>query len=204
MINSQVTMVATINRNAVMKQSRDGKSFISFGVEFPLSDYHGNTKKFDVSVSADLDDSLRNQLVSGRKVEIHGTMYFKKKADIMYMNLRSEQKITFCGQEVQEQVSGTLHFNGKIGKKGLEDHQDKRGKSYQSFSAWTGERDKEDTKQYNFIWVQFRDFQHHDLSCVQSNGSVEVEGDLQLSLFKDSLYIGSRVNKISPYVWQNR
>src|SRR5574344_1837856 len=108
MINSQVTMVATINKNAVMKQSRDGKSFISFGVEFPLSDYHGNTKKFDISVSADLDDSLRNQLVSGRKVEIHGTMYFKKKADIMYMNLRSEQKITFCGQEGSEEHTSEL------------------------------------------------------------------------------------------------
>lgn len=202
MISSEVSMIANINKSATVRQTHDGKDFISLGVEFPIHDHQGNSKNIDVSVSVDGGKEMVEKYTSGHRVEINGILYFKKIDDSLYLNLRAHNNLRICDNTTPEKFEGHLRFIGKLGQKGVETRKDKNGKDYNSFSAWTGERDKSNPEKYNFIWVRFRNFQKIDLSCATPKECVEIFGDLQLSLYKEKLQIDSIITKISPYISQ--
>ena len=52
MIRCKVTLAGVVNKTATTHEGKDGKPFVSFGVNLPLGDKNGNVRDFDVSVSA--------------------------------------------------------------------------------------------------------------------------------------------------------
>ncbi len=52
MIRCKVTLAGVVNKAATTHEGKDGKPFVSFGVNLPLGDKNGNVREFNVGVTA--------------------------------------------------------------------------------------------------------------------------------------------------------
>ncbi len=196
MIKCEVEVCAKITRAATVKESRDGNPFLSFSVQLPISGRDGSTINQDISVSVDGDKKSQGIYVSGRKVIIHGNLSIRKKSENTYFNLRADS-VDLCKSNESSRIEGTLHFLGKIGKKGIEEHQDKKGNSFKSFSAFSSDKDGDDV---NFTWVRFLYFSpKEDEEFLTANSFVAITGDLQIGVFHDSVSIDCKVGSVSEW-----
>lgn len=198
MIKSNVTICAAINRAASMKEGKDNRSFISFNLTLPLVGKDGSTQTVDVSVSADGDQTVASLYTAGRRVIVKGELTFRKRNDVVYFNLHADD-IKFAAATDADSIEGDFHFKGKISKDGVKTHTDKKGKSFQSFSAFSTDRDGDNVE---FVWVRFLNFHSSKESFMKANAYVEVKGDLQLGVYKDALSIDCRVREIVPWELQ--
>lgn len=201
MIKSEVEVCAKLVRSAVVKESNDGKSFLSFGVKLPISGRDGAEKDLDISVSIDGDKSSKGVYVEGRKVKIQGVLTIRKKDGSTYYNLRASSA-EICKSSEESSISGTLEFLGKIGSKGVEVHVDKKGNEFKTFSAFSLDKDGENRE---FTWVRFLHFhpQEND-DFLTANAYVKVVGDLQIGVFKDAISFDCKINEVTPWEIQKK
>ena len=93
MIRCKVTLAGVVNKTAATREGKDGKPFVSFGVKLPLGDRNGNVMDFEVSVSADTGKIPEGAVSIGKRVEVLGTMYFRKTGDAVFLNLYADSVV---------------------------------------------------------------------------------------------------------------
>ena len=198
MIKCEVSVCGTINKEAIIRANKDGKSFMSFAMNIVLPTTSG-TKVIDVSV---LCDSDKNNDVSkfcvGTRLNISGTLLFKKRGDNLYLNLYAEG-FEFENVAAIDSIKGSMQFRGKLGKT-IEEKTDKKGNKYHTFSGVSSEKVSDG---FEYIWVSFFDFSQVLNDAIKPETKVEIAGSLDLSFYKDKLTISSRVKNISQYVQVN-
>ena len=198
MIKCEVSVCGTINKEAIIRTNKDGKSFMSFAMNIVLPTTSGS-KVIDVSV---LCDSDRNydlyKFCVGTRLNISGTLLFKKRGDNLYLNLYAEG-FEFENVAAIDSIKGSMQFRGKLGKT-IEEKTDKKGNKYHTFSGVSSEKVSDG---FEYIWVSFFDFSQVLDDAIKPETKVEVAGSLDLSFYKDKLTISSRVKNISQYVPAN-
>lgn len=205
MIKCEVSkLCAVIDRQAEPKKGKDGQTFLSFSVKLPVEGRDGSLSGILISVSVDGDKGKAADLTVGRRVEIQGTLSPRKKGDNVYFNLRAED-VKVVGKNEADAIEGEMHFQGKIGKDrdgrpAVENRTDKKGNPFQTFSAYSSEKDG-DNREY--LWVRFLNFSPDCDGCVKAETFIDVKGDLQLGFFNNKPDICCRVREIQPWTLQN-
>ena len=195
MIKCEVSVCGTINKEAIIRTNKDGKSFMSFAMNIVLPTTSGS-KVIDVSVLCDSDKSYDiSKFCVGTRLNISGTLLFKKRGENLYLNLYAEG-FEFENVAAIDSIKGSMQFRGKLGKT-IEEKTDKKGNKYHTFSGVSSEKVSDG---FEYIWVSFFDFSQVLDDAIKPETKVEVAGSLDLSFYKDKLTISSRVKNISQYV----
>lgn len=195
MIKCNVSICAAISRAASVKNGKDS-SFLTFGIKVPVEGRDGSKKDLEVSVSLDGDKSKASVFVVGRRVNLSGTLMVRKKDGKTYFNLRADSA-ELANSKSANLIEGTMEFRGKIGKKGVEEKTDKHKKAYKAFSAFSSDKDGDKVE---FTWVRFLYFNPKEgEDFLQANTYVEVQGELQLGVYKDEISIDCRVSDVAPW-----
>lgn len=195
MIKCNVSICAVICRAASVKNGKDS-SFLTFGIKVPVEGRDGSKKDLEVSVSLDGDKSKASVFVVGRRVNLSGTLMVRKKDGKTYFNLRADSA-ELANSKSANLIEGTMEFRGKIGKKGVEEKTDKHKKAYKAFSAFSSDKDGDKVE---FTWVRFLYFNPKEgEDFLQANTYVEVQGELQLGVYKDEISIDCRVSDVAPW-----
>ena len=198
MIKCEVSVCGTINKEAIIRTNKDGKSFMSFAMNIVLPTTSGS-KVIDVSVLCDSDRNYDlSKFCVGTRLNISGTLLFKKRGDNLYLNLYAEG-FEFENVAAIDSIKGSMQFRGKLGKT-IEEKTDKKGNKYHTFSGVSSEKVSDG---FEYIWVSFFDFSQVLDDAIKPETKVEVAGSLDLSFYKDKLTISSRVKNISQYVPAN-
>ena len=198
MIKCEVSVCGTINKEAIIRTNKDGKSFMSFAMNIVLPTTSGS-KVIDVSVLCDNDRNYDlSKFCVGTRLNISGTLLFKKRGDNLYLNLYAEG-FEFENVAAIDSIKGSMQFRGKLGKT-IEEKTDKKGNKYHTFSGVSSEKVSDG---FEYIWVSFFDFSQVLNDAIKPETMVEVAGSLNLSFYKDKLTISSRVKNISQYVQVN-
>lgn len=195
MIKCNVSICAAISRAASVKNGKDS-SFLTFGIKVPVEGRDGSKKDLEVSVSLDGDKSKASVFAVGRRVNLNGTLMVRKKEGKTYFNLRADSA-ELANSKSANLIEGTMEFRGKISKKGVEEKTDKHEKAYKAFSAFSSDKDGDKVE---FTWVRFLYFNPKDgENFLQANTYVEVQGELQLGVYKDEISIDCRVSDVAPW-----
>ena len=195
MIKCEVSVCGTINKEAIIRNNKDGKSFMSFAMNIVLPTTSGS-KVIDVSVLCDNDRNYDlSKFCVGTRLNISGTLLFKKRGDNLYLNLYAEG-FEFENVAAIDSIKGSMQFRGKLGKT-IEEKTDKKGNKYHTFSGVSSEKVSDG---FEYIWVSFFDFSQVLNDAIKPETKVEIAGSLDLSFYKDKLTISSRVKNISQYV----
>ena len=200
MIKCDVKLCAAIDRPAQVKQGKDGQSFIAFGVKVPVQGRDGSRLSLDISVSMAGDKGKASVYATGRRVQIAGILTLRKKGDNTYFNLRAEN-VDLVKSTEGDSFEGEMHFQGKIGKDregkpAVDNKTDKKGNPFQTFSAYSSEKDGENRE---YVWVRFLNFSPGNEDFVKAESFVDVRGTLQLGVYNNRLDIGCRVKEIVPW-----
>lgn len=195
MIKCNVTVCGTVSRTATARTNSGNKVFTAFAVNCVVPAKSGIDKTVEISVAKDgEDDGLKNCAV-GQRVEISGVLTFKKRGDNIYLNL-SASSVSFSAVEDGDSIRGEMHFRGKAGKNIVE-KTDRKGNSFLQFSAFSSEKVNDG---FEYLWVRFLDFEHGREEWLQPKTSIEARGELQLSVYDNSLNITCKVSEMSEYV----
>lgn len=195
MIKCEVSVCGTINKEAIIRTNKDGKSFMSFAMNIVLPTTSGSNV-IDVSVLCDNDRNYDlSKFCVGTRLNISGTLLFKKRGDNLYLNLYAEG-FEFENVAAIDSIKGSMQFRGKLGKT-IEEKTDKKGNKYHTFSGVSSEKVSDG---FEYIWVSFFDFSQVLNDAIKPETKVEIAGSLDLSFYKDKLTISSRVKNISQYV----
>ena len=195
MIKCEVSVCGTINKETIIRTNKDGKSFMSFAMNVVLPTTSGS-KVIDVSVLCDNDRNYDlSKFCVGTRLNISGTLLFKKRGDNLYLNLYAEG-FEFENVAAIDSIKGSMQFRGKLGKT-IEEKTDKKGNKYHTFSGVSSEKVSDG---FEYIWVSFFDFSQVLNDAIKPETKVEIAGSLDLSFYKDKLTISSRVKNISQYV----
>ena len=198
MIKCEVCVCGTINKEAIIRTNKDGKSFMSFAMNIVLPTTSGS-KVIEVSVLCDSDKNYDiSKFCVGTRLNISGTLLFKKRGENLYLNLYAEG-FEFENVAAVDSIKGSMQFRGKLGKT-IEEKTDKKGNRYHTFSGVSSEKVSDG---FEYIWVSFFDFSQVLDDAIKPETKVEVAGSLDLSFYKDKLTISSRVKNICQYVPMN-
>lgn len=193
MLKSEVCVNGLVSRSAVAKTNSEGKSFVTFGIRVDIPYVTDSRTVLDISVSRDGDDL--SGIVQDARVEVKGTMTFKKRGEKIYLNLHASE-INLCPASTTDMVTGALSFRGTVGKS-IDRKNDKNGKPYLLFSGFSTEKVDDS---YEYTWVRFVHFGENDV--IKPQAKVEINGDLELSVYKDKLNISCRVSEAMEWVRQ--
>ena len=171
---------------------------MSFAMNIVLPTTSG-IKVIEVSVLCDSDKSYDiSKFCVGTRLNISGTLLFKKRGENLYLNLYAEG-FEFENVAAIDSIKGSMQFRGKLGKT-IEEKTDKKGNKYHTFSGVSSEKVSDG---FEYIWVSFFDFSQVLNDAIKPETKVEIAGSLDLSFYKDKLTISSRVKNISQYVQVN-
>lgn len=200
MIKCNATVCGTINSSAEEKQSNNGEKFISFSMVIALQGKDGTAREQYVSVSAPGDKETAAAYTTGRKVTVTGILYFRKHDGNLYLNLRTDGKIEINDSTVIDRLEGSMEFKGKISNKGIKEFTSKKGKPMQSFSAFSSDKEGDNRE---FTWVNFIVFTPIHADYFAGEKYVEVNGDLQVDIFKGNLQLECKVKSVAPWELAN-
>lgn len=197
MIKCQVDVCAKIIRSAVLKETSDGNSFLSFVVKVPVKSRDGKKAQLEISVSVDGGKSEKSIYSEGRRVRVNdGTLIIRKKGDRVFFNLRADS-VDLCKSSEEDTISGTMYFTGKIGNKGVEDRTSKKGDIYKTFSAFSSDKDGENRA---FTWVRFMYFDPKEGEDFLKAGEyINVNGALQLGVYNDDITLDCIVSDVEHW-----
>ena len=193
------TVCAVISKAAEVKQNGDGHPFITFNVRVPVKGRDGSGY-LTISVSADGDRGDTSFYSQDRRVTVHGTLSLRKKGDNIYYNLRADD-LRIENSNVSYRLEGKMYFKGKVGKKGVTEKKDSKGNPFQTFSAYSSDRNGDTTE---FIWVRFLNFKPCHEPFLAAGSFIEVKGDLQLSFYKGKVSVECVVAEVSQWVLEQR
>ena len=192
MIKCNVTIIGRISRSGETKSDKEGRPFVSFGMQTVLQGKSGINKTIDISVAKDGDMDTPFDYTEGTKVKVTGTLTFRKRDDIVYWNL-SATSIDYDPAE-EDSIKGTISFRGTTGNKEIPEKKGKKG-SYRIFDAYSSE--KVDESNYAYTWVHFVDFRAERPSWLLPKTGIDAEGDLEISVFNDRENLECRVTSLS-------
>ena len=154
MIKCNVTVCGTISRTAQMRTGKEGKPFMSLGINVVIPAKSGINKTVEISVAKDggSQEELANYPV-GNRVEVVGTLTFHKKGEAFYLNLSATGINTFSAGS-EDSIKGDIEFRGTLGNK-IEEKKDKKGNPFCVFSAFSSEKNGEN---YDYTWIRFLQF----------------------------------------------
>lgn len=197
MIKFEVEVCAKITRAAIVKNTAEGGTFVSFGVTLPIEGRDHSKKDMEIGVTIDGGKAEKAAYTIGRRVRVLGTMTVRKKSGRTFYNLRGDGGCELTKTTEPDSIEGSVEFRGKIGKNGVEERVDKKGNPFKSFSAFSSEKDGDAIE---FTWVRFLYFNcKENEDFLQANTYVEVKGQLQLGVFRDDISIDCRVEEASPW-----
>ena len=105
-------------------------------VQIPVTDGQATPIVVDVSKEAAGEDAAGYR--NGSRVEVLGTMYFKRRGDKLYFNLFADE-IRTAAADATDKVEGKLSFRGKVGQN-IEEKRDRKEQPYTMFSAFSAEK----------------------------------------------------------------
>ncbi len=194
MIKGNVTVCGIIDRAATLKTNKKGEPFTSFSIKVALPQ---NNEKKDcwifVSQDASSQDEL-NLLSTGVRVEIQGSLNFRKDKEQIYLNL-SATSVQQVDTDKPDQLIGDLDFYGAVGN-APDTRTDKKGSPYICFSAYSSELVGEERV---FTWVRFIQFSKSDGANLTKGSRVHITGALDVQYYNDKLNLNCRVKSIEPW-----
>ena len=198
MIKCNVSVIGTVSRTAQMRTNKEGKSFLSLGVNVVIPAKSGINKTVEISVAKDCDQPDEvNRYPVGSRIAVEGVLSFHKKGDNLYLNM-SATEIKTSDIAPNDGIIGDIEFRGTMGSK-IETKTDKKGNPFCVFSAYSSEKNGEG---YDFTWVRFMHFGQSQQEWMQPKAGVNAQGELQISVYNDHLEIGCRVKEVS--LWEKK
>ena len=194
MIKCNVTIVGTISRNVESRTDKEGRSYFTFGIQNVIKTKSGINKTIDISVSKDGQTDLPPNTGIGKKVKIEGILTFRKRDESIYYNL-SAKNIEFDTQD-DDSISGSITFRGTTGSKDIPEKESKKG-NYRIFDAYSSEKINEND--YKYIWVHFVDFSPERVSFLQPKVGIDVEGELEFTVYNGKENICCQVRSITQW-----
>lgn len=195
MIKCNVTVCGTISKAAVVRTNNENKAFTAFAVNCVIPARNGINKTVEISVAKDGEEYNRADYTVGKRVEISGVLTFKKRGDNLYFNM-SASSVNLTVASNEDSIKGEMHFRGKTGKN-IEEKTDKKGKNFLQFSAFSAEKVNDG---FEYLWVRFIGFDREREDWLQPQTSIEVKGELELSVYNNNLNIACKVSEMSEYV----
>lgn len=192
MIKCNVSVCGTVSKAAVVRNGKDGMPFTTYSVDVVVPAKNGINKT--VIVSCIMDGDGAEGIVVGNRIEVKGVLTFKKKDDNLYFNLKASE-VNLSPVENKDGIMGDMEFKGKVGKD-INIKQGKNGKSFLMFSAFSAEKIGEN---FAFTWVRFVRFSEEREEWLQPKATVEVKGELEISVYNDRLNLGCKVSELSQW-----
>lgn len=195
MIKCNVTVCGLISRDAIIRNGKEGKQFVSMTVQTAIQGKDGQSGTVEISVSMDGTQEEASRLRSGMRVKVTGVLIPKHRGDKTYFNLSAES-IVPAGAGDTDSLQGELTFRGKVGKT-VDERTDKNGKPFFSFSAFSAEKVNEN---FEYLWVRFFCFDKQRESWLQPATKIEAKGEIDFSLYNGKVDITCRCQEINQYV----
>lgn len=195
MIKCNVTINGTVSRAATVRTNSEGQTFICFSVKTTIPAKSGAAKQVEISVSKDGDETDTARYAVGARVEMQGTLTFRKRGDNLYLNFHADAVDSVPASD-KDSIAGDIEFRGTIGKQ-VEEKTDKKGGKYLVFSAFSTEKDGET---FAFTWVRFIRFSTEREAFLIPKSRIFAKGKLELSSYLDKLNISCRVEELSEWV----
>lgn len=192
MIKCNVSIIGTISRKGEIKTDKEGNQFFSFGLKTNLPTKEASVKPLEISVAKSGSAEDLANLNPEVRVQVKGTMILRKKNDVVYYNLSASE--IDLNIEGEDRINGTLVFRGTTGNKEIIDKQGKTG-PYRVFDAYSSE--KTDDNRYTYTWIHFIDFNTEHPQWLQPKTGIDVEGELELTVFNNRESINCRVSTLS-------
>lgn len=200
MIKCNVSCCAVVSRSASMKEGKNNEKFIAFSVKHPVTGRNGEKKEMEISVSMDGGKAAAASITTGRRVNIVGTMYVKKRDGRVFFNIRATEGVDIAKSSDADRLEGTVDFRGKIGKNGVEVKKDKKDKDFKTFSAFSSDKNGE---KVDFTWMRFLYFNPKDgEDFLKESAFIEAKGELQLGVYKDEITLDCRLSEVKPWELQ--
>lgn len=195
MIKAEVTVCGTISRIATVRNGKEGRQFVSFGIHTVVKAKSGINKTIDISVAKDYVEGEDTGVIrQGTRIEVKGTLTFRKKGEALYLNMEASD-ISLENVSGEDSIVGNLHFLGKASKNvGVKTT--KKGDSFIVFSGFSTSKEDEN---FEYIWVRFVQFETERPEWLADKTPIDVKGTLELSVYNDKLEIGCRVNELKPW-----
>lgn len=195
MIKCNVTACGIISNSAVVKQSKEGNSFLSFSITIPIAGNDGSGAELQVFVSAPGNIETASQYSTGRRVRVTGTLFIRRIDDRTYYNLRTDGEIEMVKSTETDALTGSIEFKGKI-KDEIKERTNKNGRQFQTFSAVSQDKDGE---KRGWLWVRFLVPTPVHQDFFQSDAYVDVKGELQFHVYQGNVNIECRTSSIEPW-----
>ena len=196
MIKSNLKVCATINRAASVKKDKKGASYLSYGVQLPVSGKNGESQTLVINVMMAPSKGSVSDLTVGRRVALEGEMAIHKHGGKLSCYLRPER--VDLVENGSDSIEGTLEFRGKLGKKEVELKEDKNGNIYMVFSAFSTDKTKDKPE---FTWVSFLYFDPKDGEDFLKPGTyIDAKGTLQLGVYHDAVTLDCLVDEVKPWI----
>lgn len=196
MIKSNLKVCAVINRAASVKKDKKGASYLSYGVQLPVSGKNGETQTLVINVMMAPSKGSVSDLTVGRRVALEGEMTIYKHGGKLCCYLRPER--VELVENGTDSIEGILEFRGKLGKKDVELKEDKNGNIYMVFSAFSTDKTKDKPE---FTWVSFLYFDPKDGEDFLKPGTyIDAKGTLQLGVYHDAVTLDCLVDEVKPWI----
>ena len=198
MIKCNVTVNGVISRAASMRTGKDDKSYISFAVKVNVSSKDGDSSKtIEVSVLQEGDSNELARYGSGSRVELKGTLTFRKRESNFYFNFYADS-VDFNPVNNQDSIAGSMEFKGTIGKQ-VDEKTDKKGRQYLIFSAFSTEKVGD---VFEYTWVSFIRFAPEREAFLVPKGKIHIHGTLEISIYQDKINLGCRAEEVGEWAKQ--
>lgn len=192
MIKCNVSVCGTVSKAAVVRNGKDGMPFTTYSVDVVVPAKKGINKT--VMVSCIMDGDCAEAIVVGNRIDVKGVLTFKKKDDNLFFNLKGVE-VSQPATESKDGIVGDMEFKGKVGKD-IDMKNDKKGKTFLMFSAFSAEKIGED---FAFTWVRFVRFSEEREEWLQSKATIEAKGELEISVYNDRLNLGCKVAELNQW-----
>ena len=195
MIKCNVTVCGAIGRDESIRTNKEEKSFLAFPlrVQIPVTDGQATPIVVDVSKEAAGEDAAGYR--NGSRVEVLGTMYFKRRGDKLYFNLFADE-IRTAAADATDKVEGKLSFRGKVGQN-IEEKRDRKEQPYTMFSAFSAEKVEDG---FEYQWVRFFCFGKEREAWLQPGVRVEARGEMTLSAHNGKVNVSCRAEELAQHV----
>ena len=192
MIKCNVSVCGTVSKAAVVRNGKDGMPFTTYSVDVVVPAKKGINKT--VMVSCIMDGDCAEAIVVGNRIDVKGVLTFKKKDDNLFFNLKGVE-VSQPATESKDGIVGDMEFKGKVGKD-IDMKNDKKGKTFLMFSAFSAEKIGEE---FAFTWVRFVRFSEEKEEWLQSKATIEAKGELEISVYNDRLNLGCKVADLNQW-----
>lgn len=195
MIKCNVTVCGSISRQAQVRTSKEGKSFVSMGINVVIPAKTGINKTVEISVAKDGNSAEEfSNCGIGSRIEVTGTLTFHKKGEVLYLNLAASGVNTFNAGD-KDFIKGDLEFRGSLGSK-IEGKNDKKGNPYLTFSAFSTEKNGDE---FAFTWIRFMKFGESPKEWMKPKAGIEAKGELQMGVYNNQLDIACNLTEMKEY-----